>query len=118
MSMDVAALYPSLKVDTTEKILDDVFRETDINFENVNYVEIGKYLSVHLDEHEIREQNLVNVIPVTYSGRHVSIAYLKSDTTQDGKEKWVFKLNKDKKPRAPTNIQKRKMLSHVFKILD
>ena len=48
-SMDVRALYPSLLASTSTQIITEVFLETDIKIEGINWQEAGKYLAINLN---------------------------------------------------------------------
>ena len=66
-SMDVEALYPKLHIDfTIEKVCDEL-HDSSVNFEGLNYKELGLYLSLVRSEEQLQEMGLHTVCP---SRRH------------------------------------------------
>ena len=72
ISLDVKALYPSLKVEEVKKIINEMLtevqREGNLNFQDIDYYEVGKYIKVACTEEEIRENRLENIIPERTAG--------------------------------------------------
>ena len=122
LSQDVKALYPSIKKEETIKIVGKLIEETEIEFDDVDYKCLGKYLAVHLTPEEIANNNLISVIPArrkeketqgVVRGRKPGIAYLDSDLDANKNEKWDWKG----KRKNPTKIQKKKMIARTMEII-
>ena len=60
--MDVSALYPNLLAIPSTQIITEVFMETDITIEGINWEEVGKYLAINLTREEIRNLGLQEVV--------------------------------------------------------
>jgi hypothetical protein len=61
--MDVKALYPSMSWEEIVKSVKWVIMNTNMDIENVNWSEVGKYLAVMMTNEEIMDEGLENVIP-------------------------------------------------------
>ena len=61
-SMDVKSLYPSLLANQSTKIVTEVFMETDLIIEGVDWSETGKYLAINLSKDEINELGLQELV--------------------------------------------------------
>ena len=88
LSMDVKALYPSMgwvEIVTSVKWL---IMNSDMNVENVNWYEVGKYLAVMMTPEEILEEGLENVIPKRRGIRlrKITVNYLRQKRNAD---KWL-----------------------------
>ena len=53
LSTDVKALYPSLDIDFTADIVSDMFAESSVTIEGIDYEELGLYLSINYTENEL-----------------------------------------------------------------
>ena len=62
-SMYVKALYPSMEWDDIVTAVKDMIMNSDMNIENVNWTEVGKYVAVMFPEDVIDQEGLVNVVP-------------------------------------------------------
>ena len=106
MSMDAAALFPSLKIKDILQGLWRLVMDTTQALDNIDIKEIAKYIAVIYDEDEHRKQNIISCLPrrqVELDGthrRHPTLAYLDTDTytrTRQGiRERDVPKWNWDK----------------------
>ena len=90
-SMDVKALFPSMKVETSMLAVKELIEDSDIVVENVNWWEVAKYISVFYTENEIREEKLRTVIPerVKKPRRPLTINCLSNIAAKDDNEKWT-----------------------------
>ena len=52
LSTDVKALYPSLDIDFTTDVVCEMYRESQVRVEGLDYEELGLYLSLNLTEAE------------------------------------------------------------------
>ena len=59
VSMDVKALYPSMKWLDILKAVRDMIEMSEMNVENVNWNEVGKYLAVMMSKNEIEEEAVI-----------------------------------------------------------
>ena len=121
--MDVKALYPSMSWEEIVKSVKWLIVNSDMNVENVNWFEVGKYLAVMMTPEEIAEEGLDNVIPKRRGLRlrKITVNYLKQNKNAD---KWL-------PARRPGVRQKRTMLGlavsygvqtnmscHTYKVAD
>ena len=112
VSQDVKALYPSLDWDEVIKIIGEILLETKIDFKDVDFRRLSKYLAVHLSQEEINEDNLKSVIPKKVKPTRVGIAFLDKDLDSNGEDKWSW-VGKRKEP---SSIQKKKMVAKTLQI--
>ena len=93
MSMDVKALYPSLRVSEVAPILEELLitvqRENNFNIENIDWNEVGKYLAITMTKAEQERSGITSAIPrrsVGYNarGRRPGSAYWESDVIDRG----------------------------------
>ena len=103
MSMDAAALFPSLHLDDILKGVWRLIQDTDLDLETFDYKEMGKYLYVNYTSEELRKNCVISCIPERQvvldgqAGGHPTIVYLDTDEykiTLNGKTdknipKWV-----------------------------
>lgn len=68
-SADVKALYPSLDMDFTIEKVCDVFFESDIQGEGVDYEEVGLYLAINIEPEVLQRLNIADVCPSRKSKR-------------------------------------------------
>ena len=61
-STDVKALYPSLLAEGTTDIIEEVFMQSELKVEGVDWNEAGKYLTINLSPNEISELKLDEVM--------------------------------------------------------
>ena len=69
MSMDVKGLYPNLEVEEVLKIIKEMVEKSDLNFEGVDWVEVGKHLAVCVSRQDLDDLNLSEVVPKRKGGR-------------------------------------------------
>ena len=121
MSQNVKALYPSLNKMETVRIVGRVIEETELEFDNVDFKCLGKYLVVHLTPEEIASNHLISVIPArrkekenngAVSGRKPGIAYLDSDLDRNKEEKWDWRG----KRRIQHNCRRKRWLQEQWKL--
>ena len=101
VSLDVKALYPSMKIEEVKKIIIEklvkVQEDEKLKINDVDYHEIGKYLSIVCTEEEIKEHELEDAIPkktANNRGPKPGPAYWESDyreVYEDGKKKKIAK---------------------------
>ena len=141
LSMDVAALYPSLRKKEACKIIEQVVAEAmeqgKVSFAGVDWREAAKFLAVVLPAEKVSELNLEDVVPrravevrAEAAGRRTAgarpgPAYWDSDTVrvkvegsdQSGEsefiDKWEWKT-RNKRFSEPTTEQKQTMMSMIL----
>ena len=103
ISMDVKALYPSMRVEEVVTAVREMIEGSEDQPDSVDWFEIGKYLAVTMTEEEIKREGLRNVVPERKrdSNRKVTVAYL---SNKQNKGNW-------KTARTPRHVQKRKMMA-------
>ena len=98
ISQDVKALYPSIDKTETVRIVGRMIEETELEFDNIDFKCLGKYLAVHLTQEKITNNHLISVIPArkkevenngNVSGRKPGIAYLDSDLDRNKEENGI-----------------------------
>ena len=105
ISMDVRALYPSMEWSEIMTAVREMIENSDEVVENVDWVEMGKYLAVTMEEEQIEKEGLRSVIPKrkVETGRKIGVAYLNDKKNAD---KWMD-------AESPGDGQKKKMLGLV-----
>ena len=95
-SADVKALYPSLDMDFTIEKVCDVFFESDIQIEGVDYEEAGLYLTINIEPEVLQTSNIADVCPTRKSkrGRKPTIT---ASGAEERKEKRFKSWNPPKK---------------------
>ena len=63
VGMDVKALYPSMKWAAIMKAVREMIEMSEMEIDNVDWQEVGKYLAVMLSEEEIETEGLSLVVP-------------------------------------------------------
>ena len=63
ISMDVKALYPSMRWDIIVKSVREMIENSEMDINNVDYNEVGKYLAVMMSEEDIENEGLSHVVP-------------------------------------------------------
>ena len=111
--MDVKALYPSLEVNQSLDILEEVVTNTPIIFEGVDWQEATKLLAVTSTK---EARNLTSVIPIRsldLVGRKykVGLSYLDSDSSK-GLNKWTWRVG-----RKPSTTQMKTIMAMVFRVM-
>ena len=103
ISMDVKALYPSMEWREILTSVKELVMNSKEEVEDVDYVEVGKYLAVTMSREDIRREGLANVVPERKeeTGREISVAYL---CNRDNIGKW-------KTARKPGVRQRKKMVA-------
>ena len=102
LSMDVKALYPSMEWHEIMTAVREMIEQSTEQIENVDWLEVGKYLAVTMEPEQIEREGLRLVIPERKedTGRKIGVAYLNNKENND---KW-------KEVRSPGERQKKKML--------
>ena len=118
ISLDVKALYPSLKIEEVKEILMEVLEKIQIEgkltLNEVKYHEVGKYLSIVCTEEEIKKYDLEEAIPKKTAGNRgprPGPAYWETDVREvyeRGKKKEVSKWQEAEEP---DERRKQKMIS-------
>ena len=62
-SADIEALYPSLDIDFTIDKVCEVFEDSTVSIEGIDYAELGLYLSLNKTDDELREKELYDGCP-------------------------------------------------------
>ena len=55
----IKALYPSIDIDFAAEKCVEIIIESSVQFENVNTMELGLYLSLTMSVEDLREQNIL-----------------------------------------------------------
>ena len=63
LSMDVIKLYPSLQKEVCKRAIKWLIGKSDISLENIDWVQIVRYVAVNMSAEEIAEEGLTDVIP-------------------------------------------------------
>ena len=103
ISMDVRALYPSMDWQDIVLAVREMIENSMLSVQNVDWLEVGKYLSVMMTEEQIEEEGLKHVIPRRRGLRlrRITIRYLQQ---KKNNEKWM-------PARRPGARQQKKMLA-------
>ena len=119
MSLDVKALYPSLRINEVMPILEDLIitvqSEQKFTIENIDWKELGKYLAITMTRNEQEINGITSALPRRTvgdktRGRKPGPAYWDSDLIDRGDG---IKIDKWKEPGEPTDEQKHKMVAHM-----
>ena len=118
-SLDVKALYPSLDVDFTSKIVGEMFYKSGVNVASVNHKELGLYLALNMSPAELREKGLLDYCPERKSqpgkkpkGRKPNMTGCATDENEEKR----FKPWKDPANKEPSEDIKKKMLAEGITI--
>ena len=68
-SADIEALYPNLDIDFTIDKVCEVFEDSTVSVEGIDYAELGLYLSLNKTDDELREKELSAQHEVGTAGR-------------------------------------------------
>ena len=106
ISMDVKALYPSMKWVDIVLSVKEVVNESNMDIENVDWTAVSRYIAVMVPQEIIENEGLALVIPKRKKRRtrNITINYLKNKKNED---KWTI-------ARKPGVRQKKKMLALVI----
>ena len=111
---DVVSLYPNLKVDQIIQRIEDEVKQSDIKFENVDYLEAARYLALNWTAEQCRDSKLRRVLPVR-RGKHGTRPGMRGagprGAERGDQEQWVF----------PTDIilqewERKEIIASVIKI--
>ena len=124
LSMDVKALYPSLRIDAAKRIVKNLIlrvqEEERMTFHNIEWKEVGKYLAIMMTVEEQEEEGLTAVIPTrnvecNARGRKPGPAYWESDKIERVQQNGTkVKVNKWIEGNEPEEDQKRRMLAEMM----
>ena len=119
-SMDAEALFPSLDLNNILEGVWTLIMESDLQFNNIDYKEVCKYLTVVCDKDTFKKHNLLSVIPKKQtdldgtSRREPTLAFLDTETytrVKDGiSEKYVPKWNWTG-VKAPTRLPGKRLVA-------
>ena len=107
-SMDVKALYPSIRVDTTVEAVKELLQDTTVQFENVNFTELARYLPLTIDGKDLENSGLMEVVMTrkTHLGRKPKV------TGYEMTKEWDEDNSIWRPPeRDPTDDEKRMMIA-------
>ena len=62
-SLDAEALYPSLNIDKTAKLIGELIGEAGLKWEGVDFRWASIYVAMEMDEYEVIRRNLQHLIP-------------------------------------------------------
>ena len=105
-SADVKALYPSLNIDETIKIVTEMFRVSPVEINGVDYKELALYLSLGRSEVELEDVGIKQYCPKRRSNKGNKPTITASGTKAKKNERygpWVF-------PRKKPNKQIQKLM--------
>ena len=105
-------LYPSLDWIETVRIVGKILEETEVEYKNIDYKKLGKYLAIHMTPEEITKDSLQSVVPKKVKPNRVTIAFLDSDVDRKGEDKWDWAG----KRKDPTRLQKKRMVARTTEI--
>ena len=106
VSMDIKALYPSMKWNDIIKAVREMIVSSEMSVENVNWHEVGKYLAVMMSKEDIEKEGLYHVVPKRKSNRKITINYLQN---KQNNKNWY-------KSRKPGVVQQKRMLALAITI--
>ena len=114
--MDVKGLYPNLIIVEVLKIILKMVEESGLDFEGVDWSEIGKYLVVTVTRQELEALGLGEVVPKRKGAdRKITMAYLDGgEKNKKNAEKWSKFWEMPN--RRPTKAEQAKMMSKVVEI--
>ena len=116
-SIDVKALYPSLQVEETVRIVVEMVKKSGIIVAGADWVEVGKYLALNLSWEEVETSGLVSVVPKRNAGLSgkPTMAYLDGGPkNKKNPEKWnnFYEMPS----RAPTEAEQTEMIAKCVEI--
>ena len=109
ISMDVKALYPSMKWTEIIKSVKEMILKSPMTVENVDWVAVARYKAVQVPQEEIYAEGLTLVIPKrkkTVRMRRIRVNYLRNKKSEDS---WTV-------GRKAGNRQKKKMLALAISV--
>ena len=114
--MDVKGLYPNLIIAEVLKIILKMVEESGLDFEGVDWSEVGKYLVVNVTRQELEALGLGEVVPKRKGAdRKVTMAYLDGgEKNKKNTEKWNKLWNMPN--RRPNGAEQAKMMSKIVEI--
>ena len=115
-SMDVEALYPSLDIDFTIEKVCELMYESSAKYEGVNIKELGLYLSLVMDDDELRERGIDAGCPKRRHRRGPRPNLTGCGTTEKEEERhkpWLFPNQAD----LDADLQRRMLVEAMRKVL-
>ena len=112
-SLDVKALYPSLDIPDTVEVVCQMFEESNITFDGVDYEELGLYLALNLDSRTLEGRGLAHLCPTrkNNAGRRPTITASGNRSSKaDRFEPW------NRASHQPDEEQKRRMMTEAMRI--
>ena len=109
-SLDAKALYPSLNIRKSAKIVAERVTESGVKIEGVNYKWVGKYLALTMSRNEVVNTGLSRVVPKKTGGQQGRDRSIKSIEIDQKKERWHWKVMPDKY----TDADKKRMMKEVI----
>ena len=112
LSLDANALYPSLDIDRTSRIVAKRVVNSEIRFDEVNYKWAATYVALNMERLEVTRRGLHRVVPRKRAtgGKDPTILTIGVDQK---KERWKW----NKMPDQYTPLEKRKIMEVVVEIL-
>ena len=111
-SLDVKALYPSLDIDFTVDVMGEMYEDSDIRIDGIDYEEMGLYLAYNMSREELAGAGIENVCPTRRSNRRppvIQAAGIREDKVLRFAP-WIAAVNR------PTEQQKKRMVIESIKI--
>ena len=112
-SADVKALYPSLDIDETIEVVTQMFMESKVEIEGVDYKELSLYLALNRSKEELTTAGVVKECPKRRSNRGLKPTITASGIKTEKAQRygpWIFP-NKE-----PTKTETKVMLKEALKI--
>ena len=110
---DVKSLFPSMLADLTGRLVGDAARETDLNFEGLNYKEIARYVRFGMEEFEIKAYGLEKIVPWRRFHQGATPRIIGREPLSkhsDDEVRWIFPN------REPTKIEEKNLLAAALEI--
>jgi hypothetical protein len=111
-SQDVKALYPRIEAEEAGKIVEEKIIESDLEWEGIEWQEVGKHLAVLMSKEEKKEMEIEDVLPnkTKAEGSKVKVTYLDTNFHKDKSPKWTWEGK-----REASKEEKRKMMGRLMR---
>ena len=116
-SLDASALYPSLDIQKTSRIVGDLVREAGIQWEGVDFRRASIYVAMEMEEYKVIRRNLQHLIPRRRHGfgTKAKKPSVKTTETDDKPESARWKFFRD--PSTYTEAEKNLVMGVVVEML-
>ena len=113
-SLDVVALYPSLQIDYTAKIVSETFVNSDLKIEGIDTKELGLYISLNTSNEQMEmKENIRRFCPTrkTKKGKPTVSGHAAKNDTEDRYKQWTFP------DEEPNEHEKKEMVAEALEIV-